>query len=151
MTLTFLHMRPPLLWLTADANTLCPVSWSICRPVCAHRALLSTQRHPVKYAWYPTLVSLSKGAVVPHFFFSWSYTALHPAPSDIGLRDYRTNINTHDENLKGECHCWQVPVSPLWFHCRVFPLHQNRCQTASPLRNGVWVDLLITSHWEGAM
>lgn len=58
-------------WFTAAADTFCPVTWPICCTLCAHRSLLSTQRHPVKYAWYPTLPSLSKGAVVPvGFIFS---------------------------------------------------------------------------------
>lgn len=31
-------------------------------------------------------------------------TSLHPAFSGSGLRDYQTNINTEEGNLKGECH-----------------------------------------------
>lgn len=70
--MSFLHMYSDPLWLTAEADTFCPVPWPICCPLCAHRSLLSTHRHPVKYAWYPRLASCSKGAVVPLFFFKFS-------------------------------------------------------------------------------
>lgn len=147
MTLTFLHMYSPPLWLPAAADTSCPVSRPICCPVCTQVSAEHTET-PCQICLVSQTGQPLKGSCCPSFFFFNSHaTTLHPTFSGSRARDYQTNINTLDENLKEACHCWQVPEALRKCSHFGFSAVANRkwCLTASALCSGAFSRLVTVN------